>query len=310
MGTFCEQQFRAQERIRYAIKTTRAVDLKLAVRTDINLLTQHADRTVYIYCTLCGWFDRGNSIKDLEYFVLFNLPAVCLFLCVGCCSRVYERVERVQAQRVECLFNNPDYWGIFCYNTAERLKSWFLSANKCGSFIWEVQSVFPFDPERRELLVAVTHVKYSISSDISTDFEYRGLGECTFFIQFFEGRYIVCRRLGKSVQFLPEFEFATLKEAIDRARNYRLAIDCFPPTPRLFYSEYCTCCQINRSSVINIDTLKVVNRVWSLQNICAFFIRNYSFHYQRELAKSNILPNVVRSMIRDVRSVVMCTGKH
>jgi hypothetical protein len=308
MGTFCEQQFCAQERIRYAIKTTRAVDLNLAHRTDLNLSTQHPDRSVYIYCTLCGWFDRRNSIKDLEYFVLFNLPAVCLFLCVGCCSRVYERVDHVQDQRVECLFNNPDYWGVFCYNTAERLKSWFLRADKCGSFIWEVQSVFPFDPERRELLVAVTHVKYSISSDRWNDFEYHGLGECTFFIQFFEGRYVVCRRLGKSVQFLPEFEFATLKEAIHRARNYRFSTDCFPPS--LSGYEYCTCHQINRSSVINIDTLKVVNRVWSLQNICAFFIRNYSFHYQRELAKSPTLPNVIRSMIRDVRSVVMCTGKY
>jgi hypothetical protein len=288
MSEDCKQYSNIAYCVFDAAKTTLAITSGEAKEHDV----------LFIHCTGCGWIDKCYSVKELDFFVGFNDPSICLFLCIACCRYVYTLVgsDEVQEQRVTCLFNNPNYWGVLDQNCAADIRNSFSRAGKCGYFLWEVLSALPFDPLQRVFIVAVTHVKY-VTSELMRH-ESRDVDPSTYYIVFRQGRYHVTRRVRGSIRFKCPYgpmSFATLSEAINRAKDRRLAIDCRKPE-----SSYCVCTEINRSTVLNTDR-KVQSQVWSLQNICAFFIRNHSFHYQKECAQ--LYPVVLRNMIRDVRSV-------
>ena len=285
----CKKYSDIVDRVFNATKTSLCVSSGVAEEHDL----------IFIHCTGCGWFDKCYTVKELEFFVGFNTPGVCLYLCIACCQHVYQLVgkEAVQDQRVNCLFNDPTYWGVIDHHSAQKLKVAFRKAGKCGTFLWEVQSALPFNSVQRVFMVAVTHVKYSTTSGYLSRIT-DSIDSCTYYIVYREGRYQITRRVRGSVRFLPPYgvpSFPTLSEAIDRAKGRRVAIDCGQEQGRL----YCRCSQINRSTVLD-ENENVQNRVWRLQDLSAFFVRNYSFHFQKECEQ--LVPFGLRNIIRDIRS--------
>jgi hypothetical protein len=253
---------------------------------------------LHMHCTVCGGI-VPRLVKELDYFVRFNTPSLPLFTCIQCSNRVNDIVgsDAVQEQRVRCLFASSNYWGVIGFDSAQKVKTAFQKAGKCGFFLWELQ-LLPFDSLERVLLVAVTHVKYaSPHFPVESD----NLDECTYYIAFKNGLYHITKRIREGVRFLAPYgvqtSYGTLREAIE-ASQQRRSSDCGDEIDGAG-RRYCRCSQINRSSVLDKDE-KVKSNVWRLQDMCAFLIRNYAFHFQKECFA---LPFGLKGIVSDVRSV-------
>jgi hypothetical protein len=271
-----------------------------AIKTVVCTTSGLADENgiLFIHCTLCGGV-VPRLVKELDYFVRFNSPSFPLFTCIQCSNRVNDIVgsDAVQEQRASCLFASSDYWGVIGFDSAQKVKTAFQKAGKCGFFLWEVQSLIPFDSLDRVLVVAVTHVKYA-----SPHFpvESSNLDKCTYYIVFKNGLYHITKRIREGVRFLAPYgvqtSYGTLREAIDASQRRR-STDC---GYEIVGRRYCRCSQISRSSVLDKDE-KVKSNVWRLQDMCAFLIRNYSFHFQKECFAQ--LPFGLKEIVSNVRSV-------
>jgi hypothetical protein len=258
--------------------------------------------SIHIHCTGCGFFVKCYVVKELQFLVEFN-NGLCFFLCIDCSRDIYKLVGRVelQDQRVSCLFNKSEYWGVIDHRHAQEVKDAFQKAGKCGYFLWEVHSQLPSTIKKKVFLVAVTHVKYGLSCVPQP--ESKDIDLCTDYIIFRDGKFYLTRRVRRTVKFLIPYgnrtgPFESLSEAIDQAKQRRLCNVC--ECTQRSRKSYCTCSDINRSTTLLQDG-RVQNCVWRLQDLCAFYLRNYSFHYQTELAK--LLPIPIRNAIRDIRSV-------
>jgi hypothetical protein len=273
--------------------------------------TQQSDNRIYIHCVGCEWHVKCYTGEELTYFVKFNAPGITPFLCVTCSFHVYKTFERdgIHSERVHALLNRSDYWGVIDMNTARRIKDSFKSAGKCGSFVWEVQETFSFDKQDRALLIAVTHVRYPTCPTHHR--ESNDIDECTYYIAWYQGYgYVLMERVGGSIIFESRGSlgcFTILSDAIFRARSQRVSF--FPQcVSRSNVSCFCQCTDISRFSKVNANK-PIRSAVWTLQDMLAFYIRNHSFHFQKEIVQTRELPRLLKNRIRDVRSVNICFGE-
>jgi hypothetical protein len=283
---------------------------------------QQTNLRIYIQCVGCEWYVKCYTGEELAYFVKFNEPGITSFLCVTCTFHVYKSLERdgIHSERVRTLLNRADYWGVIDMNTARQIKSNFKSAGKCGSFVWEVQETFCFDKQDRALLIAVTHVRYSTYSHFARDSN--DLDECTYYIAWSRGHgYVLMVRVGGSIIFESRRDlgcFTTLSDAIVRAQSQRASLSpqCVSRSLSVHgscvhVSRLCQCTDISRFCQMDVKNSiffrpQVYPVVWTLQDMSVFYIRNHSFHFQKEIAQTRELPKKLKNRIRDVRSVDMC----
>jgi hypothetical protein len=278
-----------------------------------------SDRQIYIHCVECEWYVKCYSGEELTFFVKFNEPGITPYLCVPCCSIVYKSIEidRFYSERASTLLNRTDYWGVIDSKSAQRIKDSFKYANKCGSFVWEVQETFSFEKRDRVLLIAVTHVRYSTST--YRPVESSDLDECTYYIARSDGGYILMVRVEGSIIFESSGStwFRSLSEAIFRAKSDRVSLtpQCVsrctvrqPPPLEFHLPCRCVCTDISRLSLVQKSSNPPQIRpfMWTLQDLTTFFIRNHSFHFQKEIVRSRELPTSLKNRIRDVRVLDIC----
>jgi len=256
------------------------------------------DRSVLVRlkCSKCKWYNICYSVEEVLFFVRFTYPDGIVILCNECRVEIYQVVadDYIQQQR-EFLVNLPHYWGVLSYATASHVRALLYRTynRKCGVFVWEYQrpEVTEID-ENKVFIVAVTHVTRLISrlwypglrcgADTTTTYIVRSR---------INGRYYCAHRIGQFDNtdenwFNPEDMYwynpcDTLEEALAEASD-------------------CSCPPFSRF-VLGDTVKKTMQRsVWRLEDLCAFFIRNYSFQYQHELSQMTHI--ICRNTISDIRA--------
>jgi hypothetical protein len=231
-------------------------------------------------------------------------------------------IDGFHSERVNTLLNRTDYWGVIDSESAQRIKDSFKYANKCGSFLWEVQETFSFGKKDRVPLIAVTHVRYSTSTYRPT--ESSDLDECTYYIARSNGGgYILMVRVEGSIIFESRGSrstwFRSLSDAIFSARSERVSLtpQCvsqyMAQQPSLHLPSRCVCTDISRFSLVQkLSSIPFINPpqirplLWTLQDLTTFFIRNHSFHFQKEIVPTRELPISLKNRICDVRALNIC----
>jgi hypothetical protein len=260
-------------------------------------------KLIYIHCASCDWYVKCYSLKELDFFRQFNKPGIINYLCLACCSDLYIRIggEYVQSERANSLLNRTDYWGVLDINSAKSIKNTFKNANKCGSFLWEVQETFSFEKKERVLLIAVTHVRYS--TNIYRYREYNDLDECTYYIAWSsaDGAYYLLERTEGSVVFKGKesTRHRRLEDAIYRAQTHRQSLSDKCSSHKLRF--FCVCADVKRFSQHQLEQIHPF--VWKLKDLTTFYVRNYSFHFQKEIVQSCELPFSLKNRIRDFRAL-------
>jgi hypothetical protein len=286
-----------------------------SIKTSLSLRVYNQGQIhIFVHCVGCEWYAKCYSHKELEFFKKFNEPGITPYLCLTCSSNVYKLIggEAAHSERVHTLLNRSNYWGVLDKKSAGRLRDTFKSADKCGSFLWEVQETFAFDKNCRALLIAVTHVRYSTNS--RAERQSYDLDECTYYISrsLDNGLYYLLERTAGSVVLVgrQNFCFRSLKDAIfvAQSQRYCLTVNCVRKWTSLMLNSlapcFCVCTEISRFSQVN-QTKRICPSVWSLQDLAAFYVRNHSYHFQKEIVRTYELPTVSKNRIRDIRSLKM-----
>jgi hypothetical protein len=202
-----------------------------------------------------------------------------------------------QSERVD-LINRSNYWGItnasVVFNLVENLAHWKTAPN-AGWFLWECESK---KQQKHGLVLAVTQL-YSVDGnnryvtktlnlyssnnkrtglEISRPLTYNTEAYTVYILKSpTDGRYY---EVGDSVMRIPRnrnqgykqmFSSSTLDVAIESA-SLR-----FRDFARMLYfpSSATYCPRIPRFISVNEHERTCVNRIWSLQKLCLFFLRSY-----------------------------------
>jgi hypothetical protein len=245
-----------------------------------------------------------------------------------------------QRERAE-LISRPNYWGIISSEDVMELlynvSRWRQRPN-AGWFLWECTNGSFLSPRSNsasrigdDYTLAVTQL-YSVCGDglyvrkKTTDFGRntglelygfleRDVDAYTVYIvkSSKDGRYYEfadyssmyhCRIPNDDIEYRQWYSHDTLDDAIENARS---KFHLF--ARMLFYSTrpiYCP--MISRFISFNSETKSCVKRVWSLQNLCLFFVKNYLKIYRPPYTGPH-LPERIKKLIVSMRAVIECNER-
>lgn len=253
-----------------------------------------------IRCTRCGWYIGSYTAKELIFFIQFHSPQPFweLIVCRACSAVVYRTISEnsVQDERAE-LINNPMYWGVLDYYTASVLRADLYSAGRGGTFIWEYRIPTPEVTEYYVPVVCVTSVKHRHPSNLRLSKKLvEGVDSYTTYI----ARSVVNRKYYHTYGIKQFDDCKTICDYLDW-NSPRETLSQALEVVKQDRSTVCSCPSKRRSrfSMKHEQTRKVKNTVWSLEKLCAFFIRNYAYQYQKELCHMTHV--ICRNVIRDLR---------
>jgi hypothetical protein len=247
-------------------------------------------------CVICKqpkrWFTDKEVILDWP-------PKFFSHFCLGCFFIIRNKFESLQAERLQHFVNKPHYWGILTKKQAQEIG--LREIGQGFALLWECQS--PIVGEGLVQVVENSHYDASLCPIPYPDF---GEWGCNTYIFRRHGLFYLTRR------DYSDFEIATLplRRLIDGGPFFSFKSALLYIQHRHIATGHtrdvvCNCRQITRFATVDYSkSWKVLPRVWKLQDLCRFFVRNY-FHYDK-LGLSRALPPVITD---DVASVSPLWGR-
>jgi hypothetical protein len=230
------------------------------------------------------------------------------------------------------LINRPNYWGIIGRRDAMHILSNVADrkgTSNAGWFVWECTKSNPatafldvnsycvavtqlYSVRKNKFYVRKTHSGLSPALGVYETFKY-DVDAYTLYIvrsprdgryyEFGDKKALHLCRIPYDKEYRQMFSSSTLSKAIERARLRfhsfaRMLVHQCPPLAASI------CPAVSRFVSYNQRTKSCVNRVWSLQSLCLFFVKNYLKVYRSSSYRGPHLPKKIETLIRQMRAVI------